>query len=125
MLDEAILQKYIQLDPDVSNYHDHGDGLYQFDGHVNGQPHLAPANIVLTTKVNTITVLMLTKIDASGSGLAAALAATGQVGVVGLAKMGDAFYLRYAFFRDFAEPLALTNGIQALTLAYNHYLDER
>lgn len=121
MLDETTIQKYIQLDRDVSNYQDHGDGLYQFDACVDGHPELGTAAIILSTKINRAMVQMLCKIDVSGNGLAAAFAATNAVGVVGVVQLGEAYYLRYAIFRDFAEPLALTNGIQALAFAYSVY----
>ncbi|MGH3625827.1 MAG: hypothetical protein ACRDRL_00045 [Sciscionella sp.] len=117
MLDETTIQKYIQLDNDVSNYQDRGDGLYQFDAGVNGRPELGMAPIVLSTKVNPTMVQMLSKIDVSGDGLAA----TGTAGVVGAVQLGEAYYLRYTIFRDFAEPLAITNGIQALAFAYSVY----
>lgn len=125
MLDEDSIKMYIEADPDVSNFQAHHEGLYQFDARVNNRPDMAPANIIVSTKVNALVVLMLAKIDVSGNGLAAALAATGQVGVIGVAKLGDDFYLRYGFFRDFAKPPALNNGIQASALAYNFYLQER
>ena len=121
MLDETTIQKYIQLDNDVSNYQDHGDGLYQFDARVNDRPELGTAPVVLSTKINRVMVQMLCKIDVSGNGLSAAFAATSTVGVVGVVQLGEAYYLRYSIFRDFAEPLAITNGIQALALAYSVY----
>ena len=125
MLDEATIKMYLEVDPDISNFQTHHEGLYQFDARINKRPDMAPANIIVSTKVNTLVVIMLAKIDLSGNGLAAALAATGQVSVVGVAKLGDDFYLRYAFFREFAEPAALNNGVQALALAHNFYLQER
>ncbi len=69
-------------------------------------------------------VLLLAQIDVSGMGLSAALIATSKVGVVGVAQLGESYFLRYGAFREYVEPLALTNGIQALALAYSIYAQE-
>jgi hypothetical protein len=37
MLDEATVKKYVQLDTDVSSFHDHCEGLYQFDACASGR----------------------------------------------------------------------------------------
>jgi hypothetical protein len=121
MLDKYTIERYVQADPDVSNYEDHGEGLYQFDARVNGRPELGSARVLLASNINPIIVMLLSKIDVSGNGLRAALTATSEIGVVGVAQLGELYYLRYGIFRDYADPLALTNGIQALALAYSVY----
>ncbi|MFF2788004.1 hypothetical protein ACFVT6_14740 [Streptomyces sp. NPDC058049] len=124
MLDEAIIKRYVHLDTDISNFQDHGEGLYQFDARVNGRPELGPVGVLLATNVNPTMVLLLAQIDASGKGLSAALTATSKVGVVGVAQLENSYFLRYGVFREYVEPLALTNGIQALALAYSIYAQE-
>ncbi|MER8199171.1 hypothetical protein ABTY00_35170 [Streptomyces microflavus] len=124
MLDETTIKRYVQLDTDISNFQDDGEGLYRFDARVNGRPELGLVGIILATNVNPTMILLISQINVSGNGLSAALIATSKVGVVGVAQLGESYFLRYGAFRDHVEPLALTNGIQALALAYNIYAQE-
>ena len=87
---------------------------------LNGQEGMPPVPLIVSTGLNDQMLIILGLVDSQQ--LAAALDATSDIGVVGLASVGDNHALRYGVFKDHSDMMALVNGLQAVALAYCKYL---
>ena len=118
--DDGKVLKYLEADPDVVEIEVIHDRMFKTQVTVNGREGIPPVPLIVSTGLNDEMLIVLAMVDSDQ--LAAALAATYDIGVVGLASVGDSHALRYGVFKQHADMMALVNGLQAVALAFCNYL---
>ena len=122
MIDRELLDAYLRNDTDVAIVQRISTSGYDLLVTIPGMEEQGlQAPILVTNDVNPIFLNMYARV--SDDHLQAAIRATGVIGAIGLGTLGDdAFALRYTIFMEHSDPLALTNGLRALAMAYWEYV---
>lgn len=122
MIDRETLALYLENDSAVSIEQTFSNSGYRLSVLIPGLEEIdARAQITLSNDINPFFIQMFASV--SPDHLSAAISATSAISSVGLGTLGDdAFALRVTLFAEFSEPLAVTNGLRALAMAYGEYM---